>query len=150
MVAMNDSDGATTSSPGPIPAAMSARCSAVVHEDTATACPAPSASANAASNRATRGPCATQPEATAAAAAGGGRDVGQPPGHPVDAAGRPELRLQVTAHDLKEHRGELAQAGLGPAADVEDLAGHVAVRGEQVGPGDVLGVHEVHRLQAIA
>ena len=66
---MNDSDGTTTSSPGPIPAATSARCSAAVHEETATAWPAPIAAANACSNSATRGPCATQPEATAAAAA---------------------------------------------------------------------------------
>src|SRR5436305_1034727 len=66
---MNDNDGTTTSSPGPIPSTTIARCSPVVHEETATPCRAPTVDATAASNSATRGPCATQPDATAAAAA---------------------------------------------------------------------------------
>src|SRR6516164_7452151 len=65
---MNDSDGTMTSSPGPTPAATSARCRAVVQEETATACAAPIDEANAASNSATRGPWATHPEETAAPA----------------------------------------------------------------------------------
>ncbi len=35
---MNENDGTTTSSPGPTPSRCSIRCSAVVHEETATAC----------------------------------------------------------------------------------------------------------------
>jgi hypothetical protein len=66
---MNDSEGTITSSPGPTDVATRARCSAVVQEDTATAWAAPNASANACSNSATRGPCVTHPEVTAAAAA---------------------------------------------------------------------------------
>src|SRR5713101_4961201 len=66
---MNESDGTTTSSPGPILATTRARCRAAVHEETATAWSAPIAEANACSNSATRGPCATHPEVTAAAAA---------------------------------------------------------------------------------
>ena len=68
-VAMNDSDGTITSSPGAIPAAIRARCRAVVQEDTATAWGEPIAVANASSNSRTRGPCAIQPDATASAAA---------------------------------------------------------------------------------
>src|ERR1035441_4045618 len=68
-VAMNDSDGTITSSPGPTDVTTRARCSAVVQEETATAWPTPTAAANFSSNSATRGPCATQPELTAAAAA---------------------------------------------------------------------------------
>ena len=39
-VAMKEKEGTTTSSPGPTPDTFSARCSAVVQLDTATACPA--------------------------------------------------------------------------------------------------------------
>ena len=146
---MNDSDGTTTSSPGPTRRTTSARCRAAVQEETATAWPAPSAAANACSNSATRGPCATQPggrprprprplpraepgphhrdghaaptPASAAAARHqetsrsrpssrstsarqpsrfrGARDVGQAPGHRVDAARRAVLQGQIAAHD---------------------------------------------------
>ena len=54
---------------GGTPATIMARCRPVVQEETATACPAPVASANAASNSATRGPCAIQPDVMASAAA---------------------------------------------------------------------------------
>src|SRR3954454_19159342 len=66
---MNENDGTTTSSPGPIPSTTSARCRAVVQELTATPCSAPTSAANSRSKRATRGPWATQPERTASAAA---------------------------------------------------------------------------------
>ncbi len=68
-VAMNENDGTMTSSPGPIPHATNARCSAVVQELTATPSRAPTRAANFSSKLATRGPCATQPESTACAAA---------------------------------------------------------------------------------
>src|SRR5664279_2086371 len=60
-VAMNERLGHNTSSPGSMPTASSARCSAVVHDDTATALCAPTYSANAFSNSATLGPWLTQP-----------------------------------------------------------------------------------------
>src|SRR5258705_6122311 len=66
---MNDNDGTITSSPARTPTAMRARCSPVVQELTATPWLAPTRSANLRSNSATRGPCATQPERTASAAA---------------------------------------------------------------------------------
>ncbi len=66
---MNDSDGTTTSSPAPTPASRRARCSPVVQLDTATASVVPVRVENAASNSLTRGPWATHPDATAAAAA---------------------------------------------------------------------------------
>ena len=53
--------GHSTSSPGLIPAAMSARCRAVVQDETATASAAPTYSANLRSNSATFGPWVTQP-----------------------------------------------------------------------------------------
>jgi hypothetical protein len=68
-VAMNDSEGTITSSPGPTPTASMARCRPVVQELTAMPCAAPTRAANVSSNVATRGPCATQPERTASAAA---------------------------------------------------------------------------------
>src|SRR5271165_2081942 len=58
---MNDRLGHSTSSPGSMPAANSARCRAVVHEDTATAHLAPTYFANLVSNSATLGPWLTQP-----------------------------------------------------------------------------------------
>ncbi len=61
VVAMNDSDGTTTSSPGPTPASTSARCSPVVQLETATPSAARTLAANADSNAATRGPWATHP-----------------------------------------------------------------------------------------
>src|SRR3954454_21045472 len=68
-VAMNDSDGTMTSSPGPTPSANSASDSAVVQLETATAAAAPTRSAKRASNSATFGPCDTQPDAMTAATA---------------------------------------------------------------------------------
>src|SRR3954447_13571998 len=66
---MKDSDGTTTSSPGWRSSSAIARCSAAVQDDTATACCAPTEAVNAASNAATRGPWATQPEARTSATA---------------------------------------------------------------------------------
>src|ERR1700755_3668277 len=66
-VAMNDSDGTMTSSPGPTPDAYSARCSAVVQFVVAIACAAPTRAAKACSNAWTRGPWETQPDAITAA-----------------------------------------------------------------------------------
>src|SRR6266513_2656373 len=51
-----------TSSPGTTPAASSARWSAVVQFDTATACGAPTNAANSRSNAATSGPCVSHPD----------------------------------------------------------------------------------------
>src|SRR5215211_6161847 len=56
VVAMKENDGTTTSSPGPTPATSSARWSAVVQDETATAWSACMASAKADSNAATLGP----------------------------------------------------------------------------------------------
>src|SRR3954469_3838609 len=66
---MKEKDGTTTSSPGPTPSRCSARCSAVVQLDTATASVVPSRRAKSSSKARTRGPWATQPEVTASAAA---------------------------------------------------------------------------------
>src|SRR3954447_22229328 len=66
-VAMNDSDGTITSSPGPTPDTYSANCSAVVQFVVATASGAPTRSANARSNSRTRGPWETQPVAIVSA-----------------------------------------------------------------------------------
>ena len=68
-VAMNDSDGTITSSPGPTPEAYSARCSAVVQFVVAIAWRAPTRAANACSKACTRGPCETQPDSITAASA---------------------------------------------------------------------------------
>src|SRR5579884_554261 len=58
-----------TSSPGPMPIATCARCSAAVQLETATACRAPIASAKAASNSWVRGPMVSHPERNVAATA---------------------------------------------------------------------------------
>jgi hypothetical protein len=58
-LAVNVKETVMTSSPGPIPAASSARWIAVVPELTATACLAPMNSAKRASNSSTRAPCAS-------------------------------------------------------------------------------------------
>jgi hypothetical protein len=68
-VAMNEWLTVTTSSPGAIPSAVSARWSAVVQLDTAHACGAATAWANSRSNAATSGPCVTQPDRMARRAA---------------------------------------------------------------------------------
>src|SRR2546428_5051469 len=52
----------TTSSPGPTPAARSARCRPAVAELIATACAAPTVSAKASSKRVTRGPLVNHPD----------------------------------------------------------------------------------------
>ena len=67
--AMNVNDGQITSSPGPTPAATSARCSAVVQFETTIAWRAPVYAASASSNSCTRRPWVSQPERTASAAA---------------------------------------------------------------------------------
>ena len=61
--------GTTTSSPGPAPSAASAACSAVVPELVATAWAAPVKVATLASNSATAGPWATQPDSSVRATA---------------------------------------------------------------------------------
>src|SRR5215469_11279715 len=66
-VAMNDSDGTITSSPGPMPSAYNASASAVVQLETAIPASAPTTSAKRCSNSATFGPCETQPDAITAA-----------------------------------------------------------------------------------
>src|SRR5690606_20220967 len=65
-VAQNVSGVVMTSSPAPMPAASSDRCSAAVHEFSAIACGAPIHAANAASNAATRGPVVSQPDSSVA------------------------------------------------------------------------------------
>src|SRR5215813_6277729 len=69
VVAMKESEGTTTSAPGPIPGARRTRCSPVVHDDTATASGCSTAAAKARSNSATRGPWVTQPLRSAATTA---------------------------------------------------------------------------------
>src|SRR3978361_2314295 len=61
-VAMNDSDGTMTSSPGPTHMTGSASCSAAWQLVVATASAAPTRSENASSKARTLGPCETQPE----------------------------------------------------------------------------------------
>src|SRR5680860_51878 len=92
---MNDREGTMTSSPGPIPARTSARCNAVVHDERATPCGAPTRSAKAFSNSATRGPWATQPDVTvsAAAAASSGPSHGRTTGLRAVSAGTLTSRL---------------------------------------------------------
>src|SRR5688500_6573937 len=58
-----------TSSPGPTPSASSERCSAAVPDDRATACCAPTYSANRSSSSAVRGPVVSQPERSVSATA---------------------------------------------------------------------------------
>ena len=67
--AMNVNGLVITSSPGPIPLARRARCSAVVPEDVARACLAPVRPAKASSKAATRGPCASMPESSTSSTA---------------------------------------------------------------------------------
>src|SRR4051812_33013922 len=69
-VAMNVIGTVMTSSPGPTPAARRARCRADVPELTATQCLAPTYSAKAASNSATRGPRMKAADSAAASRAG--------------------------------------------------------------------------------
>src|SRR6185437_10957522 len=61
-VAMKEWLTVTTSSPGPTPAARSAKCNAVVQLDTAHAYSAPTQSANSRSKATTSGPCVIHPE----------------------------------------------------------------------------------------
>src|SRR5271169_737247 len=68
-VAMNDSEGTITSSPGPTPLTCSASASAVVQLVVATASADPTRSANRCSNSSTFGPCEIQPEAITCATA---------------------------------------------------------------------------------
>src|SRR5262245_38951687 len=58
-VAANENDGTMTSSPGPMPSAINARCSADVPELTATQWRPSTSAENSASNAATSGPCTT-------------------------------------------------------------------------------------------
>src|SRR5262245_57668718 len=69
-VAMNVMGTVITSSPGPTPAAKSARCRADVPELTATQCLAPTYWAKAASNSATRGPRMKAADSAACSSAG--------------------------------------------------------------------------------
>src|SRR5690606_22032791 len=63
-VAAKVSEGTSTSSPGPIPAASRMRCSAAVQELTATQSGRPWAAAKASSKARTRGPIVIQPLST--------------------------------------------------------------------------------------
>ena len=69
---------------------------------------------------------------------------------PLTARSGPCSTDEVGAHDLQQRLGELEQARLGAAGDVEDLVGDVGLGGEDVGARDVVDVDEVHRLQAVA
>src|SRR5574342_378127 len=62
---------------------------------------------------------------------------------------RDVLRLDLRAHGGEERIAQLAQRRLPLARDVEDLVGHRCLHGEDVGPGHVLHVDEVHRLIAL-
>ena len=68
-VAMNDSEGTITSSPGPTPRTWSANASAVVQLVVATASADPTRAANCRSNSSTLGPWESQPEAITCATA---------------------------------------------------------------------------------
>ena len=76
-----------------------------------------------------------------------GARVRQPPGDAVDGARRAVLDREVRAHHLQQHLGQLEQARLGPAGDVEDDVGEVGGGGEHVRARDVAHVDEVHRLR---
>ena len=76
--------------------------------------------------------------------------VGQAAGDAVDRPRRAVDDREVRVHDLQQRLGELEQARLHAAGDVEDLVGQVGVGGQDVGAGDVADVDEVHRLQAVA
>ena len=69
---------------------------------------------------------------------------------PLTARSGPCSTAEVGAHDAQQHLGELEQAGLRAAGDVEDRVGHVALGGEEVRARDVADVDEVHRLRAVA
>src|SRR5579875_2601494 len=117
-VAMNDSEGTTTSWPGPTPNAWRARCSAVVQLVVATASRAPTRAANASSNARTRGPWEIQPEAIAA---------------PTAARDDPQSRTALsTLHPPPVD--QRSQPGLqsDPCLEPEPLAGKVRV-GEPAG-----------------
>ena len=60
-VAAKENDGTITSSPGPMPSAISVSCSAEVPELTATQCRPSTSAENSSSNAATSGPCTTMP-----------------------------------------------------------------------------------------
>ena len=63
----------------------------------------------------------------------------------------PVLRLEVAAHDPQQRRRRARRRLVSVAAgDVEDAVGDVGGRGEDVGPGDVVDVDEVHRLRPVA
>jgi hypothetical protein len=68
-VAMNESDGTTTSSPGPTPSRCRARCSPAVQLDSATPSAVPTMPARRCSNSRTLGPCAIQPDSRTAVTA---------------------------------------------------------------------------------
>ena len=68
-VAMKDSEGTITSSPGPTPFTCRASASAVVQLVVATASAAPTRAANRCSNSSTFGPWESQPEAITCATA---------------------------------------------------------------------------------
>ncbi len=123
-VAMNEKDGTTTSSPAPTPATTSARCSAVVQFEVATACSASWASANLPSNSADPGPLGDP--------AGGddladGRDLlaAQPRLHDVDPVHDTPVRLRPAAissrsgcHQATSSRSPCSSIHLGAEAEV--------------------------------
>ena len=121
-VAMNESEGTITSSPGPTPDAYRARCSAVVQLVVATASGAPTRSAKARSNSCTRGPWVSQPEAITSATASaspppnhgrGERDLHQPASGAATTAGSGVAPDLVARHQLDEPRQALLEADLG-------------------------------------
>ncbi len=77
------------------------------------------------------------------------RCVGEPPRHAVDRPLRAVFDRQVGAHHPQQGFGQLLQARLDPAGDVEDGVGDVGLGGEDVGASDVGHADEVHRLLAV-
>src|SRR4051812_39905067 len=150
-VAMNDSEGTMTSSPGPTPSTYRASCSAVVQLVVATASAAPTRSAKACSNSRTFGPCETQPDAITAATSSPSRPVrcGLANGicmalrsqrgrgdalcaPPVDESPQPvfepdlglEAQLLASQRRVGQAARHLVDAALGAELDLEVLAAH--------------------------
>ena len=53
-------------------------------------------------------------------------------------------------HRPEQRRDQIVQARFDAARDVEHLVGHVGLGGQDVRPRDVVDVHEVHGLRAVA
>ena len=186
-----------TSSPGPMPTASSARCSAVVQLDTATACARAgergellfergdlgSLGDPAGENHAARGiglalvhhgfddgdhqaailSLLARHQSTRRARPSSRSMVERKPNFSaaffVQASRRdtgltlrsgPYSGLSLRAHHAQQRGGEIVEAGLDAARDVEHVVADVGLQREDVGARHVLDVDEVHRGLAVA